>query len=160
MVAWAVHANTMSNAPIRETIVLKQRLAPARPTRLLAGILSVAGYLAYLAAAQVLPLAPVSALRESSVIFGTVIGAILLREGFAAHCSGDHGDLWRRGHCSGRRPMITWHSFSDWVEPHLGRTAIPHSRSTAAPREAAVPRYRPRYFPEPGNSYNGAPASC
>ena len=53
-------------------------------TGLLAGILSVAGYLAYLAAAQVLPLAPVSALRESSVIFGTVIGAILLREGFAA----------------------------------------------------------------------------
>jgi drug/metabolite transporter (DMT)-like permease len=54
-------------------------------TGLLAGILSVAGYLAYLAAAQVLPLAPVSALRESSVIFGTVIGAVLLREGFAAH---------------------------------------------------------------------------
>jgi drug/metabolite transporter (DMT)-like permease len=53
-------------------------------TGLLAGILSVAGYLAYLAAAQVLPLGPVSALRESSVIFGTVIGAILLREGFAA----------------------------------------------------------------------------
>jgi drug/metabolite transporter (DMT)-like permease len=46
--------------------------------------LSVAGYLAYLAAAQVLPLAPVSALRESSVIFGTLIGAILLKEGFAA----------------------------------------------------------------------------
>jgi len=53
-------------------------------TGLLAGVLSVAGYLAYLAAAQVLPLAPVSALRESSVIFGAVIGATLLREGFAA----------------------------------------------------------------------------
>ena len=53
-------------------------------TGLLAGILSVAGYLAYLAAAQTLPLAPVSALRESSVIFGTVIGAILFKEGFAA----------------------------------------------------------------------------
>jgi drug/metabolite transporter (DMT)-like permease len=53
-------------------------------TGLLAGGLSVAGYLAYLAAAQVLPLAPVSALRESSVIFGTVIGAVLLKEGFAA----------------------------------------------------------------------------
>jgi drug/metabolite transporter (DMT)-like permease len=46
--------------------------------------LSVAGYLAYLAAAQILPLGPVSALRESSVIFGTVIGAIALKEGFAA----------------------------------------------------------------------------
>jgi drug/metabolite transporter (DMT)-like permease len=53
-------------------------------TGLLAGILSVAGYLAYLAAAQILPLAPVSALRESSVIFGTVIGAVLFKEGFAA----------------------------------------------------------------------------
>jgi drug/metabolite transporter (DMT)-like permease len=51
---------------------------------LLAGVLSVAGYLAYLAAVQILPLGPVSALRESSVIFGTVIGAIALREGFAA----------------------------------------------------------------------------
>ena len=54
------------------------------PMGLLAGLLSVAGYLAYLAAAQILPLGPVSALRESSVIFGTVIGAIALREGFAA----------------------------------------------------------------------------
>jgi drug/metabolite transporter (DMT)-like permease len=54
------------------------------PMGLLAGVLSVAGYLAYLAAAQILPLGPVSALRESSVIFGTVIGAIALREGFAA----------------------------------------------------------------------------
>jgi drug/metabolite transporter (DMT)-like permease len=53
-------------------------------TGLLAGILSVAGYLAYLAAAKVLPLAPVSALRESSLIFGTVIGAILFKERFAA----------------------------------------------------------------------------
>ena len=52
-------------------------------TGLLAGVLSVAGYLAFLAAAQVLPLAPVSALRESSVIFGAVIGATPLREGFA-----------------------------------------------------------------------------
>jgi drug/metabolite transporter (DMT)-like permease len=54
------------------------------PMGLLAGVLSVAGYLAYLAAAQILPLGPVSAFRESSVIFGTVIGAIALREGFAA----------------------------------------------------------------------------
>jgi drug/metabolite transporter (DMT)-like permease len=53
-------------------------------TGLLAGILSVAGYLVYLAAAKVLPLAPVSALRESSLIFGTVIGAILFKERFAA----------------------------------------------------------------------------
>ena len=51
---------------------------------LLAGILSVAGHLIYLAAAQVLPLGPVPALRESSVIFGTVIGTVALRGRFAA----------------------------------------------------------------------------
>jgi drug/metabolite transporter (DMT)-like permease len=53
-------------------------------TGLFAGALSVGGYLAFLAAAKVLPLAPVSALRESSVIFGTVIGAVVLKEGFGA----------------------------------------------------------------------------
>lgn len=53
-------------------------------TGLFAGVLSVGGYLAFLAAAKVLPLAPVAALRESSVIFGTVIGAVVLKEGFGA----------------------------------------------------------------------------
>jgi len=51
---------------------------------LFAGVLSVGGYLAFLAAAKVLPLAPISALRECSVIFGTVIGAVLLQEPFGA----------------------------------------------------------------------------
>lgn len=51
---------------------------------LFAGTLSVGGYLAYLAAAKVLPLASVSAMRESSVIFGAVIGAVALKEGFGA----------------------------------------------------------------------------
>jgi drug/metabolite transporter (DMT)-like permease len=49
---------------------------------LLAGVLSVGGYLAFLAAAKVLPLAPIAALRECSLIFGTVIGAVLLQEPF------------------------------------------------------------------------------
>jgi drug/metabolite transporter (DMT)-like permease len=49
---------------------------------LLAGVLSVSGYLVFLAAAKVLPLAPVAALRECSLIFGTIIGAVLLKEGF------------------------------------------------------------------------------
>ncbi len=53
-------------------------------TGVFAGVLSIGGYLAYLAAAKVLPLAPVAALRESSVIFGTVIGAVVLKEGFGA----------------------------------------------------------------------------
>jgi len=49
---------------------------------LLAGLLSVLGFLAYLAAARSLPLGPVTALRETSVIFGAVIGTLVLREGF------------------------------------------------------------------------------
>jgi drug/metabolite transporter (DMT)-like permease len=48
----------------------------------LAGMISVIGFLAYLAAAQRLPLGPVTALRETSVIFGAVIGTMVLHEGF------------------------------------------------------------------------------
>lgn len=51
-------------------------------TGLLAGGLSVLGFLAFLAAAQSLPLGPVTALRETSVIFGAAIGAVVLKEGF------------------------------------------------------------------------------
>src|SRR6266403_741799 len=51
---------------------------------LFAGALSVGGYLAFLAAAKELPLAPIAALRECSLIFGTVIGALLLKEPFGA----------------------------------------------------------------------------
>jgi drug/metabolite transporter (DMT)-like permease len=49
---------------------------------LLAGVLSVSGYLVFLTAAKVLPMAPVAALRECSLIFGTIIGAVFLKEGF------------------------------------------------------------------------------
>ena len=49
---------------------------------LFAGAVSVAGFLAYLVAAKSLPLGPVSALRETSVIFGAVLGTIVLKEGF------------------------------------------------------------------------------
>jgi drug/metabolite transporter (DMT)-like permease len=48
----------------------------------LAGVISVIGFLAFLAAAQRLPLGPVTALRETSVIFGAVIGTLVLQEGF------------------------------------------------------------------------------
>jgi drug/metabolite transporter (DMT)-like permease len=51
---------------------------------LVAGAVSVIGFLAFLAAAERLPLAPVVALRETSVIFGTALGAIVLKEGFGA----------------------------------------------------------------------------
>jgi drug/metabolite transporter (DMT)-like permease len=49
---------------------------------LFAGAVSVLGFLAYLLAARSLPLGPVTALRETSVIFGAVLGTIVLREGF------------------------------------------------------------------------------
>jgi len=49
---------------------------------LLAGAVSVLGFLAYLVAARSLPLGPVTALRETSVIFSAVLGTIVLREGF------------------------------------------------------------------------------
>jgi drug/metabolite transporter (DMT)-like permease len=49
---------------------------------LIAGVLSVGGYLAFLTAAKALPLAPIAALRECSLIFGAIIGAVLFREGF------------------------------------------------------------------------------
>ena len=49
---------------------------------LFAGAVSVAGFLAYLVAARSLPLGPVSALRETSVIFGAILGTIVLKEGF------------------------------------------------------------------------------
>ena len=47
-----------------------------------AGAVSVVGFFAYLVAARSLPLGPVSALRETSVIFGAVLGTIVLKEGF------------------------------------------------------------------------------
>ncbi|CAN5903136.1 DMT family transporter [soil metagenome] len=51
---------------------------------LFAGAVSVAGFLAYLVAARSLPLGPVTALRETSVIFGAVLGTLVLKEGFGA----------------------------------------------------------------------------
>ncbi len=49
---------------------------------LLAGVISVLGFLAFLVAARNLPLGPVVALRETSVIFGVLIGTVVLKEGF------------------------------------------------------------------------------
>lgn len=49
---------------------------------LLAGVVAAAGFLAFLVAATSLPLGPVSAVRETSVIFGAVLGTIVLKEGF------------------------------------------------------------------------------
>jgi drug/metabolite transporter (DMT)-like permease len=51
---------------------------------LIAGLLSAGGYATALWAMSVLPLAPVIALRETSVVFAAIIGSVVLGEGFAA----------------------------------------------------------------------------
>jgi len=51
-------------------------------TGFFAGAVSVLGFLAFLLAATSLPLGPVSAVRETSVIFGAVLGTFVLKEGF------------------------------------------------------------------------------
>ena len=68
-------------------LVARRAAIPAYARRhgvlgLLAGILSVLGFLAFLLAARSLPLGPVVALRETSVIFGAIIGTLILKEGF------------------------------------------------------------------------------
>lgn len=47
-----------------------------------AGLLGLAGYFVYLLAVKALPLAPVTALRETSVIFGALIGVVVFKESF------------------------------------------------------------------------------
>ncbi len=47
---------------------------------LAAGFLSVGGYLAGLWAITLLPMAPVTAIRETSVVFGAMIGVVVFRE--------------------------------------------------------------------------------
>jgi drug/metabolite transporter (DMT)-like permease len=59
-------------------------LAAEWPSHLLAGSASVVAYALVLAAARVSPLGLVSALRETSVLFGALGGALLLKEGSAA----------------------------------------------------------------------------
>jgi hypothetical protein len=47
-----------------------------------AGVISVAGYIAFLLAAKYLPLGPVSAIRECSALFAVLLGVFVLKEGF------------------------------------------------------------------------------
>jgi drug/metabolite transporter (DMT)-like permease len=76
-------ASVLSYAPLaRDRAQIARFLAAHARTGLIAGVVSMAGYLAFLLAARHLPLAPVAALRETSLIFGTVIGAIAFREPF------------------------------------------------------------------------------
>jgi len=54
-----------------------------------AGLLSIMGYLAFLAAAIHLPIGPVSAIRKCSALFGVLIGTFVMKEPFGpARASG------------------------------------------------------------------------
>ena len=59
-------------------------LAVLGPIGLGAGVISVAGFMAFLLAAKYLPLGPVSAIRECSALFAVLIGVFVLKEGFGA----------------------------------------------------------------------------
>ena len=74
-------------ARVGYALTAKRAAIPAYARRygavgLFAGIVSVLGFLAFLLAARGLPLGPVVALRETSVIFGAIIGTFILKEGF------------------------------------------------------------------------------
>jgi hypothetical protein len=56
--------------------------------------LSVVGYLAFLATVRSLPLGPVVALRETSVIFGSLIGIFVLKHS-ASGASRPRHSFWR-----------------------------------------------------------------
>jgi drug/metabolite transporter (DMT)-like permease len=76
-------ASVLSYVPLaRSRAQIARFLGASAGTGLFAGVVSMGGYLAFLLAARHLPLAPVAALRETSLIFGTVIGAIAFREPF------------------------------------------------------------------------------
>jgi drug/metabolite transporter (DMT)-like permease len=49
-----------------------------------AGLLSTLGYLAFLVAANHLPIGPVWAIRECSALFGVLIGIFIMKEPFGA----------------------------------------------------------------------------
>lgn len=85
---YIVWLEVLCGAPIT-VVVLARRWGRVRPylrtggvPGAVGGIISTLAYAAVLFAYSRAPLAEVSALRETSVIFGAAIGAFLLREGF------------------------------------------------------------------------------
>ena len=72
-----------SVAYVRRKSVLLEFARTQWRTGLIAGSLSVTGYAIALWAMSVLAMAPVVALRETSVVFAAIIGSVFLREGFA-----------------------------------------------------------------------------
>ena len=89
-IAWleiATGAGMVVVAYVRRRKVLREYARTQWRTGLVAGLLSVSGYAIALWAMSILPMASVVALRETSVVFGAMIGSIYLGEGFAARRS-------------------------------------------------------------------------
>ena len=84
-IAWleiATGLGMASVAYLRRKSVLVEFARTQWRSGLIAGLLSVAGYAIALWAMAVLAMAPVVALRETSVVFAALIGSVFLREGF------------------------------------------------------------------------------
>ncbi len=85
-IAWleiATGVGMASVAYVRRKSVVVEFARTQWRAGLIAGSLSVAGYAIALWAMSVLAMAPVVALRETSVVFAAIIGSVFLREGFA-----------------------------------------------------------------------------
>ena len=85
-IAWlevATGLGMASVAYVRRKAVLVEFARTQWRSGLIAGSLSVTGYAIALWAMSVLAMAPVVALRETSVVFAAIIGSVFLREGFA-----------------------------------------------------------------------------
>lgn len=85
-IAWlevATRIGMASVAYVRRKPVLVEFARTQWRSGLVAGSLSVTGYGIALWAMSALALAPVVALRETSVVFAAIIGSVFLREGFA-----------------------------------------------------------------------------
>ena len=54
------------------------------PLGIMAGVLSTSAFVVSLWAISRVPMAPIAALRETSIIFAVLIGAFFLKEGFSA----------------------------------------------------------------------------
>ncbi len=87
-IAWleiATGVGMVSVAYVRRKPLIVEFARKQWRSGLAAGLLSVTGYAIVLWAMSVLPMAPVVALRETSVVFAAIIGSVFLREGFAGH---------------------------------------------------------------------------
>jgi drug/metabolite transporter (DMT)-like permease len=85
-IAWLEIASSIGVAAFaysRRKTVLIEFVRTQWKHGLLAGLLSVPGYAIAVWAMSVLAMAPVIAVRETSVVFAAVIGSTFLREGFA-----------------------------------------------------------------------------